>query len=73
MHAGTNHLWAVLFGGVCFGLSYIAGPAVAAGPAPELRKVHALLVIDTLSGLGGSVKVDGERIERLLHNNLPPD
>jgi len=73
MHAETNHLWAALIGGVCFGLSLIVGPAVVAGPAPELHKVHALLVIDTLSGLGGSVKVDGERIERLLHNNLPPD
>jgi hypothetical protein len=40
---------------------------------PELRKVHALLVVDTLSGLGESVKVDGERIEHLLSESLPRD
>jgi hypothetical protein len=73
MHAGNNHLWTRLIGGVCFGLSLMAGTAVTAGPAPELRKVHALLVIDTLSGLGGSVELDGERLERLLRNNLPPE
>ena len=73
MHAGKNDLWTTLIGGVCFGLSSMAGTAVTAGPAPELRKVHALLVIDTLSGLGGSVEMDGERLERLLRDNLPPD
>ncbi len=38
-----------------------------------LRKLHALLVIDTRSGLGESVKVDGERIDHLLSENLPAD
>lgn len=51
----------------------IATGATSAAPPVELRKVHALLVIDTLSGLGDSVRVDGERVERLLHNNLPRD
>jgi hypothetical protein len=37
----------------------------------ELRKLHALLVIDTRSGLGESVKVDGENIDHLLSNRLP--
>jgi hypothetical protein len=41
--------------------------------APELRKVHALLVVDTRSGLGESVKTDGERIDHLLSGNLPRD
>lgn len=39
----------------------------------ELRKLYALLVVDTLSGLGDSVKVDGERIERLLQSGIPRD
>jgi hypothetical protein len=39
----------------------------------ELRKLHALLVVDTRSGLGESVKIDGERIDRLLSNNVPRD
>jgi len=49
------------------------GGAAAQTPPPELRKVHALLVIDTLSDLGESVKVDGERIDHLLSNMLPKD
>jgi hypothetical protein len=49
------------------------GAAAFAAPPPELRKVHALLVIDTLSGLGQSVKVDGERIDHLLSERVPPD
>jgi hypothetical protein len=53
---------------VVFGLT-----VATAAPPPELRKVHALLVVDTRSGLGESVKVDGERIDRLLSNNLPKD
>ncbi len=50
----------------------LAGAGLAA-PPPELRKVHALLVIDTLSGLGESVKVDGERIDHLLSERIPAD
>ena len=38
---------------------------------PELGKLHALLVVDTLSGLGESVKVDGENIDHLLSSRLP--
>jgi hypothetical protein len=45
----------------------------AAAAPPELRKVHALLVVDTRGGLGESVKVDGERIDRLLSRSLPRD
>jgi hypothetical protein len=51
----------------------ILGGAATAAPPPELRKVHALLVVDTLSDLGESVKIDGERIDHLLSNNLPKD
>ena len=40
---------------------------------PELRKVHALLVVDTLSGLGESVKIDGERMDHRLSGSLPRD
>ena len=51
-------------------LSAVLGwTAASAAPHPELRKVHALLVVDTLSDLGESVKVDGERIDHLLSNN----
>jgi Caspase domain len=53
--------------------SAVATVAVAAAPPPELRKVHALVVVDTRSGLGDSVKVDGERIDHLLSNRLPRD
>lgn len=40
-------------------------------PPPELKKLHALLVIDTNAGLGESVEIDGHRIEMLLKNNIP--
>jgi hypothetical protein len=40
-------------------------------PAAELRKLHALLVIDTRSGLGKSVVIDGDRIENLLKVGIP--
>jgi hypothetical protein len=40
-------------------------------PALELRKLHALLVIDTRSGLGKSVSIDGHRIEYLLKDGIP--
>ena len=49
------------------------GAVPRAAQPPELRKVHALLVVDTLSGLGESVKMDGERVDRLLSNSLPQD
>ena len=51
----------------------LAGRVDGSPPPPELRKLHALLVVDTLSGLGESVKIDGERIDHLLSNNLPRD
>jgi Caspase domain len=47
--------------------------AAKATPPPELRKLHALLVVDTLSGLGEGVKIDGERIDHLLSERLPRD
>jgi len=53
--------------------SMLGWSVASAAPPPELRKVHALLVVDTRSGLGESVKVDGERIDRLLSGNLPKD
>jgi hypothetical protein len=51
----------------------LAGRVDGSPPPPELRTVHALLVIDTLSDLGESVKIDGERIDHLLSNRLPKD
>jgi hypothetical protein len=72
MHAGTSRLSAALIG-LCVGLFSMAGSAFTAEPAAELRKLHVLLVIDIRSGLGESVKADGERMERLLRYNLPPD
>ncbi len=43
------------------------------GPPPELRKLHALLAVDTRSGLGESVAVDGEHIANLLRAGIPRD
>ncbi len=55
-------------------LSAVLGwTAASAAPPPELRKVYALLVVDTLGGLSDSVKLDGERVDRLLSSNLPAD
>jgi hypothetical protein len=42
-----------------------------AAPAAELRKLHALLVIDSHSGLGKSVVIDRHRIETLLKDGIP--
>ena len=65
---------AVARSGVGLLLSAVLGWTVAsATPPSELRRVHALLVVDTLSDLGESVKVDGERIDHLLSNMLPKD
>jgi Caspase domain len=49
------------------------GTAGAQSHPPDLGKLHALLVVDTLSGLGESVKVDGENIDHLLSSRLPRD
>jgi len=55
-------------------LTLLLGRVAGAQSHPsELRKVHALLVIDTLSGLGDSVKVDGERVDHLMSGRLPKD
>ncbi len=51
----------------------LVGRVEGSPPPPELRTVHALLVVDTLSGLGDSVKIDGERIDHLLSDRLPKD
>jgi hypothetical protein len=58
--------------GLALILAWGGGAAAQLHP-PELRKLHALLVIDTLSGLGESVKVDGENVDHLLSNRLPRD
>lgn len=41
------------------------------GAGNELKRLHALLVIDTNSNLRESVSVDGERIELLLKHTIP--
>lgn len=65
---------AVARSGVGLFVSAVLGwTAASAAPPLELRKVYALLVVDTLSDLGESVKVDGERIDHLLSNMLPKD
>lgn len=53
-----------------------AGSLVAPAPAeppPELKKLHALFIVDTLAGLGTSVEIDGKRIEHLLIRGIPKD
>lgn len=47
--------------------------APAAEPPSELRKLHALLVIDTNADLGDLVTIDGHRIEVILRNGVPSD
>jgi len=65
---------ALLRSRVGLSLAAVLGWTVAAATPPsELRTVHALLVVDTLSGLGESVKIDGERIDHLLSDRLPKD
>jgi hypothetical protein len=51
----------------------LAAAAPGRADHPELKRLHALLVIDTKSGLGESVEVDGERMKRLLTEGLPKD
>lgn len=46
-------------------------PHAPGQPPAELRKLHALLVIDTRSGLGESVVIDGERMGHLLQRGMP--
>ena len=68
--------WASLGLGFRSGLllaAALVGRVEGSPPPPELRTVHALLVVDTLSGLGESVKIDGERIDHLLSDRLPKD
>jgi hypothetical protein len=48
-------------------------PVARADDAPELKRLRALIVIDTKSNLADSVHEDGERIEKLLHDNVPPN
>lgn len=52
-------------------LGVIGLETVWGAPPPELKKLHALLVVDTNAGLGESVEIDGHRIEMLLKNNIP--
>src|SRR4051794_35077849 len=46
-------------------------PVARADDVPELKRLRALIVIDTKSNLAESVHEDGERIEKLLHDNIP--
>jgi len=46
--------------------------APAAAQAPELTRLRALLVVDTRSGLGESVLLDGQRMTALLRSGVPP-
>src|SRR5947207_4321060 len=46
-------------------------PAARADDAPELKRLRALIVVDTKSNLAESVHEDGERVEKLLHDNVP--
>lgn len=39
----------------------------------DLRKLYALIIVDTLSGLGESVSVDGDRVFDLLRSGVPRD
>src|SRR5262245_30452669 len=60
--------------GAALALSFgLSGVAAGQSRHPELRRLHALLVIDTRSGLGESVKVDGTNVDRLLSSRLPKD
>ncbi len=53
-------------------LSLALTPAPVPAQAPELTKLHALLVVDTRSGLGESVVIDGRRMQSLLRTGIPP-
>lgn len=56
---------------ICLSAVLTGGPAVA--QAPELTRLHALLVVDTRSGLGESVVLDGRRVKSLLQTGIPPN
>ena len=53
--------------------AFVRLPFSLGQPPAELRKLHALLVIDTRSGLGESVVIDGERMGHLLQRGIPRD
>jgi hypothetical protein len=55
----------------CFSLWLAA--EVGSAPAPELQKLHALLVVDTQANLGESVLVDGDRMKQLLQTGIPKE
>jgi hypothetical protein len=50
----------------------LVGPSTGA-PTPEIRRLHALIVIDTQSDLRDSIIVDKARIESLLARTIPKD
>jgi hypothetical protein len=56
---------------VALGLAVAPGPAPA--QTPPLTRLHALLVVDTRSGLGESVEIDGRRMKSALQTGLPPN
>jgi hypothetical protein len=53
-------------------LALLPRPAQAE-PPQELRKLHALLVIDTRTDLRDSVLIDGERVKHMLVCGIPKD
>ena len=55
----------------CALVAIIAAAPIAAGAPPELKMLHALLVIDTNSSLKDSIVVDKARMEALLVNAIP--
>jgi hypothetical protein len=50
----------------------VLAPLWAPAQAPELTRLRALLVVDTRSGLGESVEIDGRRMRSLLRTGIPP-
>lgn len=61
----------VLLLSLCAG--WACAPRQALCDMPELAQLHALLIIDTRSGLGESVEVDGRRIRSLLQTGIAPE
>lgn len=54
------------------GLAWSLLPAQVSAQSPELKRLHALLIIDTRAGLGESVLVDGRRMTSILKSGIPP-
>src|SRR5262245_39416778 len=51
----------------------LSTPASSAAETPELKKLHVLMVIDTLdTELAPSVRIDRLRVRALLRQSIPP-